>query len=156
MACDQMKFECNEEGDVKFASRCECFIYFLRCDSDRGSILGKLWQAENVLRGTIGRSTVNWNANCLDLNVIEESILAEFSADTRLLESSKSLRGVELVVAIHPHCASAKITRNTQSFANISGANTGGKAIHRGVSAGNGLIKGLEFQNAHYRAENLL
>jgi len=44
--------------------------------------------------------------NRLDLGVIVQSVLAEFSTNSRVLEASEWNLGVQFVVTVHPDCSS--------------------------------------------------
>jgi hypothetical protein len=75
------------------------------------------------------QSAINGDADGLDLDVVEEAVLSKLATNTRLLKASKRLRRVEFVVAIDPHGSRAQVASDTQSLANVSGANAGRKTV---------------------------
>src|SRR5581483_3709338 len=45
------------------------------------------------------------DGNRLNLGVLLQAVLAQFTADARLLEAAERRRCIEHVVAVHPYCA---------------------------------------------------
>src|SRR5271166_1490138 len=83
-------------------------------------------------------------------------MLAELTADTRLLVTAEWRYRVNVVVAVDPHRSGFKCTCNLVRSANIVGPHCGGQPVGRVIALEYGVVFIFERDHGSYRTENLL
>src|SRR5271154_2313747 len=87
--------------------------------------------------------------------VLLQSVFAQFTSYTRLLEAAKRSSGVENVVAVHPNRTGANTVRDRVGFLDIARPHSRGQTIVGAVRTLYHLVYALKGDNAHYRTEDL-
>jgi len=85
------------------------------------------------------------DVHCLDVGVVSQRVLAEFTSNTRLLEATEWCLVADHVVLVNPDGSGLQRVGDTDSCVKVGGVDGGGETIGGGIAELDGVLLGLEF-----------